>query len=725
MKKPAWDKYARYAPMLQTVLIALGAYLVLFALISAGITPERYDIKVGHPASVTILASKDVDDEVTTEELREAAAAAVEPSYKSVDATVLPQVLSDMETQFGQLSALRGEYEAGMEINDSVLAEANRGLPVQLDATQLSRLLAEEETQLTSIYNRAYTLTRDALISTVPEGSESAAVSRIGRDLAAEGYDTSLVSMVVDVLRNCLRPNMLIDEEITEANRQRAREMVEPETRVRGEVIVREGELVTRAQYEMLSSLGLIKDKGSDLPLILGVALLVLVLMVAVGLYLYRFEREVARQPKLLLLLSLIFVIVVSLSLFVRSFSPYLMPVTLGLLLTAVLISQRLAVFVNFVLAVLVSLLTSTANAVFTMAMLCILIMSIISGPVVSMILSKRQQRFTVLLAGVAAAAMNFMTTLAVGLISSTNTNTVVSNAGYAAASALLSGVLAIGIQPFMEWIFNLVTATKLLELSNPNQPLIRRLLLEAPGTYHHSIIVANLAEAAANAVGANGLLARVGAYYHDIGKLKRPLYFKENQMGDNPHDRTDPRVSTAIVTAHTRDGVQLAQKARLPMPVVDIIREHHGDTPVIFFYDKAVKLYGEENTDLSNFRYEGPRPQSRESAVVMLADSIEAAARSLPNPDPEKLDGLIRKIVRGKLMDGQLDKSPLTFSDLDRVCTAFATVLSGVFHERIEYPEVNLPPRETLDEEAAEAQGAHEADRVPEAEAPAQEAER
>ena len=695
MNKPAQEKYARYVPILKTALIAAGAYFVLFALISAGITPERYDIKVGYPASVTIMASKEVDDLVTTEELREAAAAAVEPSYKSVDPTVLPQVLSEMESQFQQLSDARNAFAPGAEPDDAALAALNRELPVELDATQLAKLLSADDEQLNAIFDRAYTLTRDALNSTVPEGSENAAVARIGRDLAAEGYDTSLVSMVVNVLRGSLKPNMLIDEEITEATRQRARELVETETRVRGEVIVREGELVTRAQYEMLSSLGLIKDKGNDLPLILGVALLVLLLMIAVGLYLYRFERAVAQDPKMLLLLALIFVVVVSLSLFVRTFSPYLMPVTLGLLLVAVLINPRLALFTNFVLAALVSLLTASANAVFTMAMLCILIMSIISGPVIALVLSRRQQRITVLLAGLAGAVTNFLMTLAIGLVSSANTNTVVNNAVYASASAVLSGVLAIGLQPIMELIFNLVTSTKLLELSNPNQPLIRRLLLEAPGTYHHSIIVANLAEAAANAVGGNGLLARVGAYYHDVGKLKRPSYFKENQMGDNPHDRTDPRVSTAIVTAHTRDGVQMAQKARLPEPVIRIIREHHGDTPVIFFYDKAVKLYGEENTDLASFRYEGPRPQSKESAVVMLADSIEAAARSLPNPDPEKLDGLIRKIVRGKLMDGQLDESPLTFADLDRICTAFSTVLSGVFHERIEYPEVNLPPRE------------------------------
>ena len=230
---------------------------------------------------------------------------------------------------------------------------------------------------------------------------------------------------------------------------------------------------------------------------------------------------------------------------------------------------------------------------------------------------------------------------------------------------------------------------------------------------------MANLAEAACTAVGANGLLARVAAYYHDIGKLKRPVYFKENQMGDNPHDRTDPRVSTAILTAHTRDGAQMAQKQRIPEPVVDIIRQHHGDTPVMFFYDKAQKLYGDQ-VDISAFRYEGPRPQTREAAIVMLADTIEAATRTLANPSPEKMEALIRKLVREKMDDGQLNDSALTFSDLDKICSTFSTVLTGVFHERIEYPEIAIPPREPVIEKVEDVE--EEVEELTEAETLAEE---
>ena len=322
-----------------------------------------------------------------------------------------------------------------------------------------------------------------------------------------------------------------------------------------------------------------------------------------------------------------------------------------------------------------------------------------VSGPLCVVSIRKKRQRLNVMAAGVQAGVLNAVTTVAVGLINSVDTSSALYWALNSAGNGIVSAVLCIGLQPALEYTFNLDTQAKLMELSNPNQPLLRRLMLEAPGTYHHSIIVANLAEAAANAVGANGLLARVGAYYHDIGKLKRPLYFKENQLNDNPHDRTDPRVSTAILTAHPRDGVEMAQKARLPKTIQEIIQQHHGDTPVLYFYDRAVKQGGQ--VDIADFRYDGPRPKRREAAIVMLADTVEAAARSMADSTPEKLSQLVNRLVRGKLEDGQLDECSLTFSDLNRICEAFLTVLMGVFHERIEYPDIAIPERPRIDENA------------------------
>jgi len=248
-----------------------------------------------------------------------------------------------------------------------------------------------------------------------------------------------------------------------------------------------------------------------------------------------------------------------------------------------------------------------------------------------------------------------------------------------------------VGFQPVFEAAFNLATPSKLLELANPNQPLLRRLLMEAPGTYHHAIIVANLSEAAAEKIGANPLLARTGAYFHDIGKLKRPLYFKENQRGDNPHDHTDAYVSASIVTAHTSDGLALAQKHHLPPEIQRIIAEHHGDTPVMYFYHKALQQADGRPVDIKDFRYSGSRPSTKESAVVMLADTIEAAVRSMSDPTPQSIKRFIERLVRGKIEDGQLSNSPLSLQDIDGISEAFSSVLSGVFHERIEYPTVQM----------------------------------
>ena len=707
---------ARLAPVLQNTLVIAATYLLLAAMLLIGITPEQHDIQIGAPASMDILATKDVNDVVTTEEHREAAAAMVEPSYRSIDFSVVGTVSANMDAAFNQLFDLRSEEATDLvSVTDDQLATLNQSLPVELSLEEYVALMRSDEDNVRHLFNDAILNMRDVLNSTLPEGQEIAAVNRLSRSLAATGYSQPLVSLATKVIAANIQPNMLIDEEITEANRQKARDAVEMETCVKGEVIVRRGEIVTQAQYTMLSSLGLLKEDSMDVPLLAGIALLVLLVMAAVGVYLRRYLPD-RLTTKNVMLLCLIAVVVVGLCLAISRWNAYAMPVSLGVMLVALLFEHRSALFINIAMGILASLLLDASSGLFAVSMFSIVLMSLLSGPIVLAVHSHRMQRISSLLAGMLVGLSNFLCTLAVGLINSAELRGVMTNALWAMTGGIVSAILCIGLQPVLEALFNIATNSKLIELSNPNQPLLRRLLLEAPGTYHHSIIVANLAEAAASAVGANALLARVGAYYHDIGKLKRPVYFKENQMGDNPHDRTDPRVSAAILTAHPRDGVAMAQKARIPAPVLDIIRQHHGDGITIYFFDKATKLYGAENVDVNAFRYEGPRPRTKEAAAVMLADTIEAAARAIPDPTPEKIDALIHKLVRDKLNDGQLDESDLTFSDLEKICGAFSTVLTGVFHERIEYPDVSIPPRM---EQAASAPAAEPTDSAgPQAEA-------
>jgi len=246
------------------------------------------------------------------------------------------------------------------------------------------------------------------------------------------------------------------------------------------------------------------------------------------------------------------------------------------------------------------------------------------------------------------------------------------------------------GILPFLESTFNEVTVLKLLELSNPNSPLLKKLLMEAPGTYHHSILVANLAELAAEEVGANAVIARVGAYYHDVGKTERPYFFGENLMGmENPHNKISPNLSASVIISHVKDGLELARKHNLPRVIQEIIAQHHGNTLVKYFY-YTMKNNSDNLEDIKedDYRYPGPIPSSKEAGIVMLADSTEAAVRSIKEPNKEKVDEMINNIINDKLATGQLNNCELTLKDLDKIRKCFMSSLNGMYHERVEYPK-------------------------------------
>jgi len=262
------------------------------------------------------------------------------------------------------------------------------------------------------------------------------------------------------------------------------------------------------------------------------------------------------------------------------------------------------------------------------------------------------------------------------------------------AVNGLLVGILALGLLPSLESLFDITTNFKLLELSNLHQPILRQLILVAPGTYHHSIVLGTLAEAAAEAVGANSLLVRVSAYYHDIGKIKKPAYFIENQMEAlNRHDKLSPSMSSLIVTSHVKDGVELARESKLPAPIIDIIRQHHGTSLITFFYQKAKDA---ENTRLAEvreeeYRYTGPKPQTKEAAIVMLADAVEAASKTLTDPTPARVQGMVERIINNIFVDGQLEECDLTLRDLHQIAKAFVRILTGIFHHRVDYPGFNF----------------------------------
>lgn len=293
---------------------------------------------------------------------------------------------------------------------------------------------------------------------------------------------------------------------------------------------------------------------------------------------------------------------------------------------------------------------------------------------------------------GLLTGLVNCIVIISLNLINKQAILNILFNCGMTLLGGVFSSILVIGILPVFEHFFEVITTLKLLELSNPNEPILKKMLFEAPGTYHHSIIVGNLAEAAAEVIGANSLLARVGAYYHDIGKIKRPYFFKENQMNnDNPHDKITPKLSTIIIVSHIKDGLELAAKYKVPKYIQNMIEEHHGTSLVKYFYSLAINdPSSDEEIDESYFRYNGPNPSTKESGIVMLADSIEASVRSLNKPTKPDIDNMVEKIIKDKIDDGQLNSCELTMKDIYDIKITFIKVLEGIFHSRIEYPQFN-----------------------------------
>lgn len=690
-------------------LIVLVGSLALFLLFSLASAPERYSLKIGTISHQTITATKDVVDQLTTEERRAAAANAVEPTYHLQEGAT-ETVMADLDTIFSELRTvqqygltLRDENETAEDLRyrnfeESAIEYAQKLVSsISLSRFQAITLLRTETTDYDDMVSAVTTAVSNALNTTIREGQVNQSIQTI---LQIVGYKVEISlfqNIVQSVLRACVKPNMVIEQEATDIARQKAMDAVEPVVYLQGQNIIREGERVTANQIAMLRDLGLLEDNSYDFSIYGGAALLVAAAIAVLVLALLLLAPETLHDARSTMVVMLVMVLTEGLSVMtVKLFHVYLAPMTMGAMLLTGLLGSKVGLSAAMSLSLLISGLVAGSNTSYTAEMVHLLLSGLVGGVISVRYLNGKPQRLRVVLCGLLVAASNVVLMLGVDLMTSSDAHGMLSNVAWSIGGGVLSGVLAVGFQPVFETVFNLATPSKLLELANPNQQLLRRLLIEASGTYHHSIVVANLAEAAAERIGANPLLARTGAYFHDIGKLKRPLYFKENQMGDNPHDRTDPYVSAAIVTTHTRDGLQLAQKHHLPPEIQRIIVEHHGDTPVMFFYHKALQQANGKPVDIADFRYDGSRPSTKESAIVMLADTIEAAVRSMPDPTPDAIERFIERLVRGKLEDGQLSDSPLTLRDIDGICAAFSKVLSGVFHERIEYPNVPIPGQES-----------------------------
>jgi putative nucleotidyltransferase with HDIG domain len=515
-------------------------------------------------------------------------------------------------------------------------------------------------------------------------------------------------AMLMEVARSLLLPNITINKADTKARKQRARDEVLPEVIVvkKNQVIISEGSIVKPIHATLLREIENQKSYRHRNFTAFVSALLFVVLLLLCFSYLRRFTlNRVQASPKDIAIMGLVLMISVTLSkmfLFLTntalatrygSMIPdqailFAAPVASGAMLVGLLISAGELVWIfSLVLSIVVGFMLEDAKFAFFLVTMagCIAAARGVFGC---------KKRNDIYMAGLRTGAVNalmIMLVITVNYFSEPQFAKLLLwsvPAGF--LSGLLSSLVAMMLVPLLETLFNCTTDVKLLELSNLNHPLLKEMIVRAPGTYHHSLVVGSMVEAAAEEIGANPLLAKVMSYYHDIGKCEHATYFIENQKAStNPHDTLSPHMSKTILIAHVKDGVELGVEYKLGKPIIDGIVQHHGTTLIQFFYNRALEGQDESLSPISedDFRYPGPKPQFREAALCMLADSIEAASRSLDEPTPVRLQNIVKNIIQRKFMDGQLEECNLTLRDLSVIEDAFIRILLGIYHQRIDYP--------------------------------------
>lgn len=669
----------KFFTKLSTLQFLLGLLFsfILFAIVVTSIAPNKISVEIGDVSPVDIIASKDIVDEITTKKLVDEAIKNVKPRY-IYDLSVQVKVKNEIKNLFQSIISVKDDESKDLKsllnlLNNS-LTENDYTILIESDINNINKL----EFFINDIV--------DQLMS-VRLAEEELSIERDNVSKIFEELDLSkdLKEVGTKIINNSIKPNQVLDVETIEQKRKEAANGILPVIVKEGELIARKGEKINDIKLELIKKTGVYKEKDKiDYKLIIGSLLFVLILVLVISIYLYYLNREVFNNLKELTLLFIIIVSTILMSKGLYGISEYIIPISAASMLISILINPKLSIVVNFIISILVGFITGSDISIVTLYL--------ISGTIGAISVVKTHQRHNIFFAGVLISISNVLIITSFSLIGSVDAKTMVFNILYGLLNGVFSAILTIGSLPLWEGMFGILTQMKLLELANPNHPLFKKLLLEAPGTYHHSVIVANLSESAAEAVNGNPLIARVGAYYHDVGKLKRPYLFKENQFNiPNPHDKIKPSLSTFIIINHVKDGVSTIKEYKLPLVIENIVREHHGTTLVKYFYHKA--LNG-ENPDLikeESFRYLGPKPQTKEAAIVMLADSVEAAVRTIPEPTKGKIEGLVRTIIKGKLTDGQLDECDLTLKDLDVIANSFLNILLGIFHERIEYPKLDL----------------------------------
>lgn len=686
------------------IIVLLITGVLQFFLMLGNVQGRTYDVKPLQLAPDTIRSTKTIEDSYKTEQEKKRIVEEVNPVYVYNEA-IVTQRTAIVTSLFDYVISVKKEAAASdkevpmdeqvKQLKKKFNSIDDNEISIALSDEQLTALLSLDEKDLqyatTELNDYVKATLENPIRDNHVEDERNAIESKVRLRM---NLNSKALDAVAQIARSSIVETETLDDAQTKKLIEQAKSNVEPTRILQGQIIVQEGQIIDTEMYRQLELLGMTDGKSSMKPVV-GILLLILLQMSFMFILFERWDSDMRKKRNALLVTAIVYsisiVLMKILSIIATDFDfviAFFYPTALATMLVRLLANDRAAVLVTVMTA-------ASAGVIFQEGYSSVLQMEIalyiIFGGFASLFFMRSVEKRThILTASGIVTVVNLLFILFYLLM--TQANYGMKELGVyaiaAAVSGFMSGTLTMGLLPFFESAFGILSTLRLIELSNPNHPLLKKLLVETPGTYHHSVMVANLAEAACEEIGADGLLARVGCYYHDVGKTFRPTFFIENQMaGMNPHDAMPPEKSAEIIIAHTTDGADLLRKHKMPDEIIDIALQHHGSSLLKYFWFKA-KEEGKE-LDESLFRYPGPKPQTTEAAVISVADSVEAAVRSMKEPTPEKIRKLVQSIIADRLNDNQFDECDISIKQLKIIEEVLCETLNGIFHSRIEYPKM------------------------------------
>jgi cyclic-di-AMP phosphodiesterase PgpH len=686
---------SKYAQRLYIFLLTLAA---IIAIISYNFTPD-IGIELGRPSPRTIKANRAIsfEDPERTEEERNRNEAEVGDIYR-YDINVLTGDEGALYNirYFYLLTRVVQKNEARTfeEKVDYLINLFGNEYPEPVIAAALNMPLETNS----FLMNRTQNIARDIMKENIrPNELDFAKNEAVKIVDASEEISDEHKLVVSNVLQRNIRPTAVFDPIATQNARIEAREKTPPYmvTISQGQTIVTEGEIVNESDIMVLTRLGLL-NMGFNWSRFLYIFFINLISLFLLGFYIYKFDKKTYRNSKKLVIASIIiflFIAIIKLFTVLGSLHlnlwNYLFPVIAASMLASIIFNTRMGIMMTLVICINLGI---ASEFDFSLAIIYLL-----GGTFASFLVSNVSQRLSIMRAGFFSSlllAFLFFTSNLIG----GDIGTIILYTILGVVNGVICAIITIGLLPFIESTFNIVTAMGLLELSHTDQRLLKELLISAPGTYNHSLLVGHLAESSAKAIGANALLVKVAALYHDLGKMKRPEYFYENQLNiENVHDKLNPSMSRNIIANHIKDGVEIALKNKIPKRVAEIISQHHGNSVITYFFKKQQGLdslaipANIDNSLEGHFRYPSKKPQSKEAAILMLADSTEAAVRSIDKMTPKKIEQMVSDIIKTKLEDGQLDEADITLMEINIIKSKLIDGLISIYHSRISYPDLSL----------------------------------